>query len=267
MLPDRAAAAGEAELSSLRIGTAGWSIPKELAAELPGEGSHLQRYAAVFAAAEINSSFHRPHRPSTYERWAASVPPGFRFSVKLPKTVTHQHKLVGCGDLLMRFADEIAGLGAKRGPLLVQLPPSLAFDRAAAAAFFVAASRLLGPPIVCEPRHAGWFGAEADRLLVDHGISRVAADPAILGRAAAPGGWPGLAYFRLHGSPILYRSAYDDAALDRLGATLRQLSDAGGRCWTIFDNTASGAALRDALALGARVATNPVGDGRPRCAG
>lgn len=246
--------AGERATPPLRVGTAGWSIPKEVAAELPGEGSHLQRYAAIFAAAEINSSFHRPHRSSTYERWAASVPPDFRFSVKVPKTATHQHKLVGCGDLLMRFADEIAGLGPKRGPVLVQLPPSLAFDRAVATAFFAEASRLLGGTTICEPRHASWFGADADELLADHGVARVAADPALMPEAARPGGAPGLAYFRLHGSPVMYRSSYDDDALDRLGASLRQLSGSGVRCWTIFDNTASGAALANALALRGRVA-------------
>ena len=62
-----------------RIGTAGWSIPRIHQVHFPAEGSHLARYAAVFSGAEINSSFYRPHRRSTYERWAASTPDGFRF--------------------------------------------------------------------------------------------------------------------------------------------------------------------------------------------
>jgi uncharacterized protein YecE (DUF72 family) len=198
-----------------RIGTAGWSIPCAVAAALPGEGSHLQRYAGVFRAAEINSSFHRPHRPSTYERWAESVPADFRFSVKVPKTITHQARLLDCGDLLMRFADEIAGLGERRGPALVQLPPSLAFHAEVADAFFVKATRLLGPAIVCEPRHRSWFEPAADDLLAGLEVARVAADPAICAEAAVPGGWPGLVYGRLRGSPVIYRSSYDRAALDR----------------------------------------------------
>jgi uncharacterized protein YecE (DUF72 family) len=60
--------------ASVRIGTAGWSIPKEHAAPFPVQGSHLERYGAVFDAVEINSSFYRPHRRATYARWAASVP-------------------------------------------------------------------------------------------------------------------------------------------------------------------------------------------------
>ncbi|GAA0452506.1 MULTISPECIES: DUF72 domain-containing protein [Sphingomonas] len=233
----------------LRIGTAGWSIPREAAGVVPGEGTHLQRYARRLDAAEINSSFHRPHRSSTYARWAASVPPHFRFSVKLPKTITHQHKLAGCGDLLGRFADEVAGLGSNRGPTLVQLPPSLAFEPAVATAFFTELAARLGPAIVCEPRHPSWFEEAAERLLRDHAVSRVAADPAVHPRAAEPGGWAGLAYFRLHGSPVIYRSSYDAGAIARLHDAMAAAGTTAAECWTIFDNTASGAALANALQL------------------
>lgn len=230
-----------------RVGTAGWSIPRAVAEDITGEGSHLQRYARMFDAAEINSSFYRPHRAATYERWAASVPPHFRFSIKLPKTITHERKMIDCGDLLARFAGEIAPLGARRGPVLVQLPPSLAFDPATAGAFFTDAARLLEGPIVCEPRHASWFDADADRCLRDRQVARVAADPAICPEAARPGGWEGLAYFRLHGSPVVYRSAYDDDAVRSLARSAVQ--SASVPCWIIFDNTASGAALANALTL------------------
>src|SRR5688572_17535989 len=75
------------------IGCAGWSLPKKFADAFPAEGSHLVRYAARLPAVEINSSFYRPHRPTTYEKWAASVPTGFRFSVKVPKWITHERRL------------------------------------------------------------------------------------------------------------------------------------------------------------------------------
>lgn len=230
-----------------QVGTAGWSIPRALAGQVPGEGSHLERYARRFAVAEINSSFYRPHRPSTYRRWAASVPPHFRFSVKVPKSATHERKLVDCGDVLRAFADEIAALGEARGPALVQLPPSLAFDPKVAEAFFADAAEHLKGTIVCEPRHSSWFEAPADHLLAELRVARVAADPAIRPEAAIPGGWRGLAYFRLHGTPAIYRSPYNEAALACQRDAIVQLG--GIECWTIFDNTASGAALANALQL------------------
>ena len=110
------------------IGTAGWSIPRAMAQHFLGEGTHLQRYARHLRCAEINSSFHRPHKPATYAKWAASTPGDFQFAVKLPRTITHDLKLRRARQPLAQFIDESSGLGDKRGPLLVQLPPSLAFD-------------------------------------------------------------------------------------------------------------------------------------------
>lgn len=230
----------------VRIGTAGWSIPRDAAERVPGEGTHLQRYALRLDAAEINTSFHRPHRPETYARWAASVPEDFRFAVKLPKTITHERRLIECGDLLARFAAEVAGLGSKRGPILIQLPPSLAWPGdAAAERFFDAFARLLPGPAVIEPRHGSWYAAEIDAWLAGRHIARAAADPPVPEAACAPGGWRGLTYYRLHGSPRTYWSSYDAAAI---GAQADRLSNEQ-ESWTIYDNTASGAALSNALDL------------------
>jgi uncharacterized protein YecE (DUF72 family) len=229
------------------IGTAGWSIPTQVSDFFPAEGTHLQRYAARFDVAEINSSFHRPHQRSTYERWAASVPEGFRFAVKIPKTITHKQKLAECGDLLAVFAEQVAGLGAKRGPLLVQLPPSFAWPGDVAERFFDALDRALGGQIVIEPRHASWYEPDIDALLVGRGIARVAADPPVPAAASEPGGWRGLTYYRLHGSPRTYWSSYTP---EQIAAHAARLS---GACWTIFDNTASGAAAGNAVELQALV--------------
>ena len=83
--------------------------------QFAAEGSHLQRYAARLPAVEINSSFHRPHTTATYARWAANVPPDFRFSVKLPRTITHQHKLRDCAPLVDEFLAQASGLGERLG--------------------------------------------------------------------------------------------------------------------------------------------------------
>jgi uncharacterized protein YecE (DUF72 family) len=238
------------ELQSLRIGTAGWAIPRAVAGRFPAEGSGLARYAARFTAVEINSTFYRPHRASTFERWRETTPEGFRFAVKIPRAVTHEARLAGCEDRLDIFLGEVAGLGAKLGPLLVQLPPSLAFDPSVAADFFTALRHRWTGGLVCEPRHVSWFEPAADAVLREARVARAAADPARHPLAATPGGWPGLAYWRLHGSPRMYYSAYDDAALAALAKALRAAPT--DETWCMFDNTTSGAAAANALDLQAQ---------------
>ncbi|HEX9954136.1 MAG TPA: DUF72 domain-containing protein [Allosphingosinicella sp.] len=231
------------------IGTAGWSIPTLVAEEFPAEGTSLQRYAARFAGAEINSSFHRSHRAATWARWAESVPEDFRFSAKLPKTITHQKKLVECEELVGAFVEQVAPLGAKLEIVLVQLPPKLAFDAGVARAFFTDLRSRTSAAIACEPRNPSWFETEAERLLVELEVPRVAADPALGPAAALPGGWRGLEYWRLHGSPVMYRSPYGAERLEAYRAALAEAEAAGRRAWCMFDNTASSAATADALLL------------------
>jgi uncharacterized protein YecE (DUF72 family) len=108
--------------------------------------------------------------------------------------------------------------------------------------------------IVVEPRHASWFTPNAERLLRKLAIPRVAADPAKAEGGGEPGGWEGLAYFRLHGSPRVYYSSYDDAFLDALAARLIPLRDRGVPTWCIFDNTTLGAGTANALGLVERLA-------------
>ena len=233
----------------IRVGVAGWSIPSALSGPFPSVGTHLERYGSRFSCVEINSSFYRPHRRTTYERWAASVPSGFRFSVKLPKAITHERRLVDCGTLIERFAEETSGLGEKRGPILVQLPPSFLYPGDIAIRFFDELKATIDGAVVLEPRHASWFEPEVDRMLERQRVSRVAADPARLPAAAIPGGSSDIAYFRLHGSPKIYRSSYDETAIEAQAELVASLSAHGADVWTIYDNTTLGAAIANALQL------------------
>lgn len=202
-------------------------------------------------AVEINSSFYRPHAATVYAKWAGSVPEGFRFAVKMPGAITHDLRLrqpSKVAPLLRRFLGEVSGLGATLGPVLVQLPPSLEFDLRIAKKFFELLRSEFTAHVVCEPRHLTWFSHKATDLMVHHEIARVAADPVRAPGADSPGAWPGLVYYRLHGSPRIYWSSYDDdyiAALAERLSRIRSSVDA----WVIFDNTASGAALQNALQL------------------
>lgn len=237
----------------VRIGTAGWAIPGAWRACFPPEGSQLARYSGEFSGVEINSSFKRHHKATTYARWAASVGPDFRFCVKLPRAVTHEERLADAGDELRRFAEEVQGLGTKLAVVLVQTPPSLAFDPVVAADFFGLARRLFPADLACEPRHPSWFTDEADRFLRDNEVARVAADPAPVPAAACPGGWPDMAYFRLHGRPRIYWSAYDAEAIDAQANAIAAVAATARGIWVIYDNTASGAATGNGLQLRERL--------------
>ena len=233
----------------LRIGCAGWSIASGDRHRFPPAGSHLERYAAVFTAVEVNSSFYRPHKPATWQRWAASVPDDFRFAAKLPRTITHHRRLIGALPLLDTFLGEVGALGDKLGVLLMQLPPSLAFDARSVATFLRAFRARHGGDVCVEPRHASWFDEPANALLRRHRIARVAADPALNAAAALPGGDLSLRYTRWHGSPRMYYSDYDDARLEALMQRLAAERSAGANVWCIFDNTAAGHAVPNALTL------------------
>lgn len=237
------------DFSGVFVGCAGWSLPRETWPEFPEAGSHLERYAARFNAVEINSSFYRPHQPATYGRWAESVPADFRFSVKLPKTITHEKRLRDVENLLDGFLPQVTSLGGKLGCLLVQLPPSLAFDDALVRTFFHALRQRHAGAVAVEPRHASWFTPAADDLLKSAQVGRVLADPVMFDAGRAPGGDSSLVYVRLHGSPRMYYSAYEPAVLDALLVRLKLAAASDASVWCIFDNTASGAAAPDALYL------------------
>lgn len=235
--------------TTFRIGCAGWSLPRGSIAAFPKTGSHLERYAAVFNAVEINSSFYRSHRHETYARWAASVPIGFRFSVKLPKEITHALRLKACARPLKQFLSEIGGLGSHLGCVLIQLPPSFAFQRAVVRPFLTLLRRHFDGDAVLEPRHITWFDPGVEAMLHEFNVSPVASDPALCAAAARCSVDSRVAYFRLHGSPRMYYSSYDESYLRGVADELKRHHANAQQAWCIFDNTAHGFATTNALRL------------------
>ncbi len=223
------------------IATAGWSIPKAVSGRFSQEGSGLERYASVFDGVEINSTFYRSHRLTTFERWAAAVPDHFRFAIKLPRMITHDLRLREIGGLFETFLEMIVPLGKKLGPLLCQLPPSLDFDRPVVEQALADMRKAHSGTIFLEARHKSWRGDEVLPLLKHYGAGRVLADPPVVWSASDFEEPPG--YVRLHGRPKVYYSAYDEAEIAAFSDMLAQDS------WCVFDNTASGAAAADALAM------------------
>lgn len=180
-------------------------------------------------------------------RWAESVPQAFRFSVKVPKQITHELRLANCEQQLEAFIGQCTGLGERLGCLLVQLPPSLVFDDRTAGVFFKMLKAQYTGPVVLEPRHESW--ADAAQWLMAFQISQAAVDPSRLSTDSSPAGASDVQYWRLHGSPRMYYSAYELPYLEKLARRLQASVTEGKTVWCIFDNTASGAALRNALEL------------------
>jgi uncharacterized protein YecE (DUF72 family) len=240
--------ARETRSRAISVGCAGWSIPPRYAHEFDTLGSHLHRYSQIFNCCEINSSFRRNHKPVTWQRWAASVPHDFRFSVKVPRTITHEARLKCAPELLIDFLEQIRYLDSKLGPLLLQTPPSLEFEIGLVSGFFSLLRQYYAGEVVCEPRHGSWFLDRADHCLQEFHVGRVASDPACVAKAADTGGSQRLAYFRLHGSPRLYYSRYPEQFVKRLAKNVTKIV-ATSRAWCMFDNIASGSAFENALQL------------------
>jgi len=194
---------------------------------------------------EINSSFYRPHQSATYRRWRDATAAPFRFSVKMPRSITHESRLQRCTAEVARFYEAVAALQPKLAAVLVQLPPGLEFNGRTVRTFFGSVPRFRGTRIVCEPRHPSWFTSAAENALRDARVSRVAADPARCPGAESPGGVRRFAYFRWHGSPRVYYSQYSEAQLANFAATVRKMK--ATETWCVFDNTARHAAWDDAL--------------------
>jgi uncharacterized protein YecE (DUF72 family) len=212
----------------------------------------VQRHELAYASRslssiELNGSFYSLQRPTSYQSWRAQTPPGFVFSVKGPRFITHMKKLADVEVPLANFfASGVLALGEQLGPVLWQLPPMLGFDPERLAAFFellprttrdaaqLAAhhdKRLEGRALTTtdvdrplrhalEVRHTSFESSEFVQLLRENNIALVSADSA--------GRWPLLddvtsdfVYVRLHGDQELYVSGYGDAALDRWAERVR----------------------------------------------
>jgi uncharacterized protein YecE (DUF72 family) len=232
----------------IRVGCAGWNIPRVTVAEFRPEGTHLERYSRTFNCCEINSSFYRPHKYSTWDRWSATVPEEFRFSVKFPRTITHEVELKCEPDDLKAFLTQVGFLREKLGVLLIQLPPGCIFEPVIAKRFFALLRNQHAGDVVLEARHGTWFDPRVENLLEEFEIAGAAADPACVPAAGQPSGFRQVAYFRLHGSPRRYYSPYSAEFVKAMATRLADLAK-HARVWCIFDNTAAGFATFNALQL------------------
>ncbi len=215
----------------------------------PAAGPHLQRYARSFDVTEISTSAYRTHRFETYQKWADATPAGFLFAVKLPQALTHGATLCLDDSSLQCFLQSVAGLGTKLKVILAQLPPGLAFSEQEVRKFFGALRERLDPgaSLACEPRHASWADPVVDQVLEALQVARVGADPPRWDGNERPGGNKRIAYFRWHGAPRTYYSNYTKDRLLEFQLWAQSAAKTAREVWCIFDNTAHGHAIANAL--------------------
>ena len=241
-------------MSSLRIGTSGWSYKSWHGDFYPADLSRkdeLGYLARVLTSTEINATFYRLQKESSFQRWYAATPPEHVFAVKGSRYITHLLRLRDAGPALEKFfGSGVLELKEKLGVLLWQLPATLAFDAELVGGFLEALPG--GHRHAFEPRHASWASEEADQLLTAYGVATVYSD--------SPRKWPvvdrdtaDFRYVRLHGHSELYASRYSERSLDRWAERCRAWTAAGQDVHVYFDNDARGHAPHDALRLLDRV--------------
>jgi uncharacterized protein YecE (DUF72 family) len=267
---------------SVRVGISGWNYPPWRGVFYPPGLPHrleLEHAASRLRTIEINGSFYALQKPESYRSWHDRTPEDFLFSVKGGRFITHMKKLRDVETPLANFfASGVLALGAKLGPLLWQLPPTLGYDESRLADFFALLPRSTVEAAALAARHderledRAWLTTDADRplrhalevrhptyevprfldLLREHAIAVVTADTA--------GKWPlllepttDLAYVRLHGDAELYTSGYSPEALDLWAARVGQWRDEGRDVVVYFDNDVKVHAPYDAQQLAARL--------------
>jgi uncharacterized protein YecE (DUF72 family) len=236
-------------MTDVRIGISGWRYAPWRGTFYPrglAQAKELAYASERLRSIEINGSFYALQRPASYHRWAEQTPDDFVFSVKGGRFITHMKRLRDVDTALANFfASGVLGLGPKLGPVLWQLPPTLAFDQQALSDFLgrlprttTAAAELArhhderlrdraltetdaDRPIrhALEVRHPSFVTTEFIELLRAQGIALVVSDTAgtfpILDDVTAD-----FVYVRLHGDQELYVSGYDDEALKRWAAKI-----------------------------------------------
>lgn len=231
------------------VGTSGWSYETwkdQFYAGVPRR-AWLKHYAAQFPAVEINASFYRLQKISTFRKWHQATPPDFRFTVKANRYLTAYRRLRDPTHSISLERERASALGEKLAVVLWQCPPSLRKDLARLEIFAAALKQWGDVRHTLEFRHPSWFSEDVRQCLQRHRLAICQSDAA---------DWPlwdavstDLAYIRLHGHTRTYVSAYRRASLERWADRGRRWLSEGRDVHVYFDNTDAGAAVRNARRL------------------
>lgn len=251
----------QAPKGRLYVGTSGWTYPWEsFYPEELRSRDYLSFYSQRFHTVEVNYSFYHLPRPSTYEKWASQTPQDFVFSVKLSRFITHIKRISGVHAEVERFLVNATALGPKMGPILIQLPPSMACDLPRLDEFLTAmeesGSRLvLSRPLrlAFEFRHRSWFttpeNQETAKLLASHRAAFVLAHSSRFPYPEQEPESSDFMYLRFHGPGKMFASLYGKEGLTPWVPKLRRWIEQGFDVYVYFNNDMTGYAVADAKQL------------------
>ncbi|WP_343304895.1 DUF72 domain-containing protein [Chitinophaga niabensis] len=237
----------------LHIGTSGWSYKEWKGLYYPEKLKSVQWLyfysRELFKCVEINSSFYHLPKAQTVLNWALAVPDDFRFCPKMSRYVSHYQKLHDAADSLRLFFTIFDPIKDKLGPILIQLPAQVTFNREVAAPFFdLLVSVYREYSFALEVRHESWLQPQSVELLQQYDISLVIA------QSAMPFPYHELitahdVYLRFHGPGKLYASRYDDATMLSYAKKCAHWMSEGHSIWVFFNNTFHGDAIENARLL------------------
>ncbi|HYG83667.1 MAG TPA: DUF72 domain-containing protein [Verrucomicrobiae bacterium] len=244
--------------AAILIGTSGWHYQDWIGSFYPADiigYNELRFHAQHFSTVENNSSFYRIASQATYQTWDRMTPPGYKFSIKLNKLITHYHRLELTDEVIERIQyilETTAVLKDKRGAILVQLPASFHVDIQRLATFlhfFAKAVRAQDHPfdIAIEFRNKQWFTSETYDLLRKYNVALTAAQssryPGVRQQTAD------IAYIRFHGPEKLFASSYSNEALEDWANYINSLAATTRTIYVYFNNDFHGYAIANAKTL------------------
>jgi len=240
------------EKATINIGTSGWSYKHWKNIFYPDKlppTQWLDFFTRFFSTTEINTSFYHIPQVETIAHWKKTVPAGFMFCAKMNRYLTHMKKLKEPEESMERFFTAFKSLKRKMGPVLIQLPASVAFKAEKAAHFFsLCKSRYGYYRFALEVRHQSWLSKESIALLRKYNIALVISQSGA-GFPYAETITAQHIYVRFHGPGALYASGYNEEQLQSFASLFKKWKKQGHTTWAFFNNDVHGFAVKDAQRL------------------
>lgn len=235
---------------TVRVGTSGWSYDHWVGVLYPPgmpPARRLARYAEVFDTVELNASFYRWPKDSTFTGWRDQLPDGFTMSVKAHRGLTHYRRLAAPEPWIVRFERCWQLLGDRRGVLLVQLHPDQRRDDARLDSFLGSVPAFIR--VAVELRHPSWNDPAVYAVLTSHRAAYVVMSGA--GLPCIPQATTDLVYVRMHGPDpdSMYAGSYPEKDLRWWAGLIAEWDNDDRDVWMYFNNDPHGHAVRDALLL------------------